>query len=202
MSRHLRERGLALVALVLALAGLVAGTRGSAAAQADAVVARHSVAPGVVVTRDALRLVRIDARDVTPGMATRANEIVGRTARMALMRGDYVGRAAVGDPAGSLVLRTGERAVPLSIDPAAAPPLGLLRAGAHVDVVAEHDADQAGPARSRLVARDLTLLVAARVSDAGLTVTVRAPLAVALELATSLAQAHRLRLFVRPGRSG
>jgi signal transduction histidine kinase len=107
-------------------------------------------------------------------------------------------RTAVGSPADSLVLHAGERAVPLSIDPTAAPPLSLLPAGAHVDVVAERDADGDGPAHSQLIARDLTLLVPAHRSDAGVVATVRAPLSVALALATAQAQAHRLHLFVRP----
>ena len=71
-----------------------------------------------------------------------------------------------------------------------------------MDVVAEHDADEDGPARSRLIARDLTLLVQAHRSDAGLVATVRAPLAVALALATAQARSHRLRLLVRPGERG
>jgi hypothetical protein len=105
-------------------------------------------------------------------------------------------------PADSPVLRAGERAVPISIDPAAAPPLSLLRAGVHVDVVAERDADADGPARSALIAKDLTLLVPAHGAEAGLVATVRAPLGVALALATAQAQSHRLRLFVRPGGVG
>jgi hypothetical protein len=88
--------------------------------------------------------------------------------------------------------------MPLSIDPTAAPPLALLRAGAHTDVVAEHDAAGDAPAHGELIARNLVLLVSAHSSDAGLVVTVRAPLATALALATAQAQAHRLRLFVRP----
>jgi hypothetical protein len=67
-----------------------------------------------------------------------------------------------------------------------------------VDVVAERDADGDGPAHSQLIARDLTLLVPAHRSDAGVVATVRAPLSVALALATAQAQAHRLHLFVRP----
>ena len=139
-------------------------------------------------------MVSIDARDRTPGMATRADEIVGRVVHVRLSRGDYVLRASVADPAARLALRPGERAVPLSIETTAAPPLSLLHAGAHVDVVAERDA----PATSRLIARNLALLVAGRSSDAGLVVTVRAPLAIALALATAQARSHRLRLFVLP----
>jgi Flp pilus assembly protein CpaB len=203
MRRLLRDRGLALVALMLALVGLVASAGGSSAAQTEVVVAARSVAPGLVVEKGAIRLTAIDMRDLTPGMATRANEVVGRTTSVRLARGDYVLRAAVGRPADSLVLRAGERAVPLSIDPTAAPPLSLLRVGAHVDVVAERDADGDGPARSQLIAKDLRLLVPAHRSDAGVVATVRAPLSVALALVTAQAQAHRLRLFVRPsGGSG
>lgn len=198
MSRLVRERGLALVALVLALIGLVSGVRGAEPARSDVVMATRVVPQDGIVSRDAVRLVAIDARDRTPGMATRLGEVVGRTARLRLARGDYVPRAAVGRPAESLVLRAGERAVPMSIDPTAAPPLSLLHAGVHVDVVAERNADADGPARSRVIARNLTLLVPAHSSDSGLVATVRAPLAIALALATAEAEAQRLRLFVRP----
>jgi hypothetical protein len=202
MSRFLRERGLALVALLLALVGLVSSAGGSQAARVDAVVAVRGVAPSTVVQRASVRVVSIDARDRTPGMARRADEVVGRVARVGLSSGDYVLRAVVADPVSSLDLGPGERAVPLSIDPAVAPPLSLLRAGAHLDVAAEHDAVAGTPAHSQLIARDLTLLVSAHSSDVGLVVTVRAPLAIALALATAQAQAHRLRLFVRPAESG
>jgi Flp pilus assembly protein CpaB len=202
MSRLVRERGLALVALLLALVGLVASAGGSAAPRARVVVAARSVAMDTVIRKDALRVVAIDASDRTPGMATRLDEVAGRVARVRLTGGDYVLRAVVADRAAPPALRAGERAVPLSIDPASAPPLSLLRAGAHADVVAEHDAEGGAPARGQLIARNLTLLVAARSSDAGLVVTVRAPLAVALSLATAEAQSHRLRLFIRPANGG
>ena len=202
MSRLLRERGLALIALVLAVVGLVASTGGSQAARAEVVVAVRALPADAVIPRDAVRIVSIDARDRTPGMATTASEVVGRVSRVRLVGGDYVLRAVVARGSTSPALRAGERAVPLSIDPGGAPPLSLLRAGAHADVVAEHDAEGDAPARSRLIARDLVLLDAAHGSDAGLVVTVRAPLAVALALATAEAQSRRLRLFVRPGGNG
>lgn len=202
MSRFVRERGLALVALLLALVGLVASAGGSAAPRARVVVAARSVAMDTVITRDALRVVVIAAGDRTPGMATRLDEVAGRVARVRLTRGDYVLRSVVAGRAAPPALRAGERAVPLSIDPASAPPLSLLGAGAHADVVAEHAAEGGAPARGQLIARNLTLLVAARTSDAGLVVTVRAPLAVALSLATAEAQSHRLRLLIRPANGG
>jgi Flp pilus assembly protein CpaB len=202
VSRLLRERGLALAALILALVGLVSGGRGSGAAQARVVVVAHSVPADVAVPRAAVRVAQIEARDATPGMATRADQVVGRMARVRLVAGDYVLRTALADHGGAPVLRTGERAVPISIDPAAAPPLSMLRAGSRVDVVAEHDGGEGSPARSLLIARDLTLLVAAHRSDSGLVATVRAPLAVALALATAQARSHRLRLLVRPGEPG
>ncbi len=198
MSRLLRERGLALVALLLALVGLASSTGGSHVARIDVVVASRSLPVSAVVARTSVRLASIDARDRTPGMALRMGEVVGRIARVPLSRGDYVLHAAVADPIASMQLGPGERAVPLSIDPTAAPPLSLLRAGAHMDVVAEHDAAGDAPAHGELIARNLVLLVSAHRSDAGLVVTVRAPLATALALATAQAQAHRLRLFVRP----
>lgn len=198
MSSLLRERGLALLALLLAVVGLVASAGGSHAAQAHVVVAVRTLAADAVIARGSVRVASIDARDRTPGMATRTDEVVGRIARVRLAGGEYVLRSVVAPRASTPALRIGERAVPLSIDPAAAPPLSMLRAGAHADVVAEHDATGEAPARSRLIARNLTLLVAAHSSETGLVVTVRAPLAVALALATAEAQSHRLRIFVRP----
>jgi Flp pilus assembly protein CpaB len=202
MRTLMRERGLALVALLLAIAGLASSASGSGAPTIDVVVAARSVAPDTIIETHALRVVAIDARDRTPGMATRIAEVAGRRTHVRLTRGDYVLRGVVAARAGALVVRPGERAVPLSIDPTVAPPLSLLRAGAHADVVAEHDAENGAPARSRLIATNLTLLVAAHSSVDGLVVTVRAPLAVALVLATAEAQSHRLRLFVRPAGSG
>jgi Flp pilus assembly protein CpaB len=202
MTRLVRDRGLALVALLLALVALVSSARGSDAPRTGVVVAVRSMAMGTVVRTDAVRVVAIDARDRTPGMAARVDEIVGRVARVRLTGGDYVLRTLVARRAAAPALRSGERAVPLSIDLASAPPLSLLGAGAHADVVAEHDAEGGAPARGQLIARNLTLLVAARSSDAGLVVTVRAPLAVALSLVTAEAQSHRLRLFIRPANGG
>ena len=118
MSRLLRERGLALAALLLAVVGLVAGAGGSHTAMAEVVVASRTVAPGAVIADGGVRMVSIDARDRTPGMATSANDVVGQVARIRLARGDYVLRAAVARAATSPALRAGERAVPLSIDPA------------------------------------------------------------------------------------
>jgi SAF domain len=198
MSRVLRERGLALLALLLAVVGLVSSAGGSGAAQANVVVTMRTLPADAVIGKGSVRVVSIDARDRTPGMATRTDEVVGRVARVRLAGGDYVLRSVVARRSSAPALRFGERAVPLSIDPAAAPPLSLLRAGAHADVVAEHDAAAGAPARSQLIARNLTLLVSAHSSDTGLVVTVRAPLAVALALATAEAQSHRLRLLVRP----
>jgi Flp pilus assembly protein CpaB len=198
MSRLLRERGLALVALLLAVVGLASGTGGSRAATVDVVVASRSLAASTVVQRTSVRVVSIDARDRTPGMVLHVGEVVGRIARVPLTRGDYVLHGTVADSTASTRLGPGERAVPLSIDPTAAPPLSLLRAGAHMDVVAEHDADGDAPAHGELIARNLVLLVSARSSDAGLIVTVRAPLSTALALSTAQAQAHRLRVLVRP----
>jgi Flp pilus assembly protein CpaB len=195
--RQLRERALALVALALALIGLASG--GNAGAhRIDVLVAARPLAAGTVVRPGALRVVAIDVRDRTPGMATHRDEVVGRAARVRLSAGDYVLRAAVAERAGAVPLGAGERAVPLSVDASAAPPLTLLRAGARVDVVAERDADAAGPARSQLIARGLTLLEPGRATGDGLAITVRAPLAIALQLATAQAQAHRLRLFALP----
>jgi SAF domain len=196
--RLARERALALVALILALIGLVSSGGGAHVRQIGVVVAAKTLPANALVGSGSVRIVAIDARDRTPGMATHTDEVVGRPARVRLSVGDYVLRAAVGGAANGVDLRLGERAVPLSVEASAAPPLALLGAGVHIDVVAERDADRDGPARSQLVARNLTLLVAAHASDSGLVATVRAPLRVALALATAQAQAHQLRLFVRP----
>ncbi len=89
-----------------------------------------------------MRIVSIDARDRTPGHGHEHDEAVGRTraARAGSPGATTLQREALVDAADAPSLRAGERAVPLSIDPSAAPPLSLLRAGAHTDVVAEHDA--------------------------------------------------------------
>jgi Flp pilus assembly protein CpaB len=194
----LRERGLALVALILAVIGLVSGSGSAHPRRIGVLVAASSLAGGTIVRPSGLRVVLIDAADRTPGMATRREEVVGRATRVRLSAGDYVLRASVAASGDAVALKLGERAVPLSVEASAAPPLSLLRAGARVDVVAEHDADRDGAARSVLIARGLTLLEAGRATDDGLAVTVRAPLAVALRLATAQAQAHRLRLFALP----
>jgi Flp pilus assembly protein CpaB len=194
----LRERGLALVALTLAVIGLASGSGGAHTRRTGVLVAASPLAAGTIVRSSALRVVQIDAADRTPGMATRRVEVVGRATRVRLSAGDYVLRASVTASGNAITLQLGERAVPLSVEAAAAPPLSLLRAGARVDVVAEHDADRDTPAHGELIARGLTLLEAGRATDDGLAVTVRAPLAVALRLATAQAQAHRLRLFALP----
>ena len=199
-----RGRALALVALALALAGLVTRGGSTDGQRARVLVAARTIAPGTRVRTGAVRTVTIAAADRTPGMATRGAEVLGHTARVRLAAGDYVLRASVDAGATAVALRPGERAVPLSVEQSAAPPLGLLPAGARVDVVAEQDADRSGPARSVLIARGLSLLEPARATGDGVAVTLRAPLAVALALATAQARAHRLRLFAlpAPGSSG
>jgi Flp pilus assembly protein CpaB len=191
----LRGRALALVALALALVGLAsAGGAGSAGQpRARVLVAARTIAAGTMLRASSVRTVTIAAGDRTPGMATRRAEVVGHAARVRLSSGDYVLRAAVAGGAVAIGLHAGERVVP-----SAAPPLGLLPAGARIDVVAEQDADRSGPARSVLIARGLSLLEPARVTDDGVAVTLRAPLAVALALATAQARSRRLRLFALP----
>jgi Flp pilus assembly protein CpaB len=196
----LRGRALALVALALALVGLAsAGGAGSAGQpRARVLVAARTIAAGTMLRASSVRTVTIAAGDRTPGMATRRAEVVGHAARVRLSSGDYVLRAAVAGGAVAIGLHAGERVVPLSVEPSAAPPLGLLPAGARIDVVAEQDADRSGPARSVLIARGLSLLEPARATDDGVAVTLRAPLAVALALATAQARSRRLRLFALP----
>jgi len=98
---------------------------------------------------------------------------------------------------GAVLLRPGERAVTLEIQPTAAPPLALLGAGARVDVAVALDADRGHPARAALVASGLTLLTPARSVEGSVVVTVRAPLRRAVELAAAQSYAHDLRLLAR-----
>jgi flagella basal body P-ring formation protein FlgA len=109
MRRLLRERGLALVALLLALVGLASGTGGSHVATVDVVVASRSLPASTVVQRTSLRVVSIDARDRTPGMVVRVGDVVGRIARVQVSRGDYVLHTAVADASTSMELGPGER---------------------------------------------------------------------------------------------
>jgi hypothetical protein len=91
-------------------------------------------------------------------------------------------------------LRRGERAVALELAPASAPDTRLLQRGRFVDVVVS------GPNGSRVAARGLQLLSAASERSGAVSVTVRAPAAVALALATGR-RGGELRLLLRSGRS-
>jgi Flp pilus assembly protein CpaB len=198
MKALLRERGLALVALALAVLGLASGGGGAAPGTIDVVVARRALPAGSVIRAGELRLRSISSSDRSAGMSLRRAELVGRTVEVSLAAGDYVLRSGLSGAAHPVPLRAGDRAVPLSLDATSAPPLALLRAGAEVDVVAEHDADGSAPAHGELLAHRLTLLTSARATDGELVVTVRAPLAVALQLATAQAQERRLQLLALP----
>ena len=67
MSRVVRERALPLIALLLALVGLVSNARGSDAARVHVIAAVRAVPAGAIVAPGAVRIVSIDARDRTPG---------------------------------------------------------------------------------------------------------------------------------------
>ncbi|MDX6570112.1 MAG: hypothetical protein QOH15_2690, partial [Gaiellales bacterium] len=62
-----RERGLALVALLLALVGLVASASGSDAPTTRVIVAARSVTARAIIGKDMVHVVAIAARDRTPG---------------------------------------------------------------------------------------------------------------------------------------
>jgi Flp pilus assembly protein CpaB len=198
MKTLLRERGLALVALLLAVVGLASGGGGAGSSRIDVVVAARALPAGSVLRAGQLRIRSISTADRSSSMALRRSELVGRTVEISLAAGDYVLRSGLAGAAHAVPLRAGDRAVPLSLDATSAPPLALLRAGAQVDVVSEHDADRDGPAHGELLAHRLTLLSGARATDGALVVTVRAPLAVALKLATAQAQERRLQLLALP----
>ena len=199
MKTLLRERGLALVALLLAALGLAAGGGGaSSGTTIDVVVASRALPAGSVIGAGSLRLRSIRSADRSTGMTLRRSELLGRTVEVSLGTGDYVLRSTVSGAAHAVSLRAGDRAVPLSLDASSAPPLALLRAGAEVDVIAEHDADKDAPAHGVLLAHRLTLLAGARATDGDLVVTLRAPLAIALQLATAQAQDRRLHLLALP----
>jgi hypothetical protein len=146
-------------------------------------------AGGIIRAGDVVA-VPIAASDRTPSMLEGLGALAGRRTMIGLAGGDYLVRGAlrVGDQ--SSLLRRGERAVALELSPASVPELALLRAGRRVDVVV---ADSGG---SRVAARGLELLSPASERSGSIVVTVRAPIAVALALATSR-DGHELRLLLR-----
>jgi hypothetical protein len=123
-------------------------------------------------------------------MLGRLGALAGRRTLIGLAGGDFLLRGALRAGDHSALLRRGERAVALELAPASAPDVRLLRPGRRVDVVV---VDAGG---SRVAARGLELLSPASERPGGIVVTVRAPAAVALALATGQSGLD-LRLLLR-----
>jgi hypothetical protein len=188
---RVREHWLAATGLALALMALALGLLpGSGEPQTAVLAVRHAVAAGAVVRAADVVAVPIAASDRTPSMLGRLGALAGRRTLIGLAGGDFLLRGALRTGDHSSLLRRGERAVALELAPASAPDVRLLRPGRRVDVVV---VDAGG---SRVAARGLELLSPASERPGGIVVTVRAPAAVALALATG--QSGRdLRLLLR-----
>ena len=200
MKGVLRDRPLGLVALVLALLALATGLRPHGeVAHEPVVLVTQPVAAGAQIAPSALRVVELDTSMVAPSMVHSLAEASGSVALVRLWPGDYVTRNGIARERRAVV-RSGERAVPLRVDPSAAPPRDMLRPGARVDVAIAADADRDRPARSVVVAGNLEILWPARRIDGTLVVTVRATTRVAVELTAAQSYARDLRLLLRsPG---
>jgi hypothetical protein len=187
----LREHWLAATGLALALMALVLGLLpGSAEPKTAVLVLRHAVAAGGIVRVGDVVAVPIAAADRTPSMVTRLDALAGRRTAIALAGGDFVMRGALPAGNGPSLLRRGERAVALELAPGSAPDARLLRRGRFVDVVI------LGPGGSQVAARGLELLSPASERSGGISVTLRAPAAVALALASGR-RGREVRLLLR-----
>lgn len=185
----LREHWLAATGLALALIALVLGLVPGGGAPATAVLAfRHPVAAGAIVRAADVVAVPIAAGDRTPSMLSRLDALDGRRTLVAFAGGDFVVRGAL--HLGTDALRRGERAVALELSSGSAPDTRLLQRGRFVDVVV------IGPGGSRVAARALELLSPASERAGGVSVTLRAPTAVALSLTTGL-RGRDVRLLLR-----
>jgi hypothetical protein len=188
---RVREQWLAATGLALALLALVLGLLPAGGEPQTAVLAlRHAVAAGAIVRSSDVVSVPIAAADRTPSMLSRLDALAGRRTLIGLSGGDFVVRGALSSQDAPSLLRHGERAVALELAPGSAPDIRLLQRGRFVDVVVG----------SRVAARGLQLLSAAGEQSGGISVTVRAPAAVALALATGR-RAGELRLLLRSERS-
>jgi hypothetical protein len=174
--------GLALVALLLAL------VPGGSHSETDVLALRHAVAAGAIVQASDVVSVPIARADRTPSMLTSLGALAGHRAAIGLAGGDFLLRGALTARARASLVRHGERAVALEVAPAAAPDARLLRPGRYVDVLvmATHG--------SRVAARGLEIISPASERSGAIAVTVRAPAAVAVALATSRGE---LRLLLR-----
>jgi Flp pilus assembly protein CpaB len=188
---RVREQWLAATGLALALLALVLGLLPTGGEPQTAVLAlRHAVAAGAIVRSSDVVSVPIAAADRTPSMLSRLDALAGRRTLIGLSGGDFVVRGALSAQDAPSLLRQGERAVSLELAPGSAPDTRLLQRGRFVDVVVG----------TRVAARGLQLLSAASERSGGISVTVRAPAAVALALATAR-RGGELRLLLRSERS-
>jgi hypothetical protein len=171
----LASAGLALALLALVLSAIPAGARPTARVLA----LRHAIAAGGVVRAADVVAVPIAASDRTPSMLEALGDLAGRRTAVGLAGGDFLPRGALRSDGQAALLRRGERALALEFAPAAVPDVRLLRAGRRVDVVV---VGRGGP---RIAARSLELLAPASERSGSIVVTLRAPTAVALALATT-----------------
>jgi hypothetical protein len=187
----LRERWLALAGLALALLALALSLAPGAEPAVTRVLAvRHALPAGGVVRTGDVVAVSIRAADRTPSMLAELGPLAVHRTAVALAAGDYVSRGALRAAAPASLLARGERAVSLEVPPSGAPDVRLLGAGRRVDVVT------ADAGKLRVAARGLELLAPAAERAGALVVTLRAPAAVALALATQ-ARGRELRLLLR-----
>jgi hypothetical protein len=188
---RLRDQWLATGGLALALLALVLALVPSGGdATSTVLAARHAIPAGGVVRAGDVVAVPIAVSDRTPSMLASLGPLTGRRTLIALTGGDFLVRGALRAVADGSQLQRGERAVALELSASSAPDLRLLRAGRSVDVVV------VDPSGSHVAARGLELLAPASERSGEIVVTVRAPTAVALSLATAKA-GRELRLLVR-----
>ncbi|MDX6563994.1 MAG: hypothetical protein QOD65_3808 [Gaiellales bacterium] len=188
---RLREHWIAAAGLALAVIALALGLApGSGAPRTKVLALRHEIAAGGVVREGDVVAVPIAASDRTPSMVGVLGALAGRRTQIGLAGGDFLVRGALHAADTAPSLRRGERAVALELAPASAPDVRLLRPGQRVDVVIVDGGT------SRIAARGLELLSPASERSGGIMVTVRAPVSVALELASG-GSARDLRLLLR-----
>jgi len=191
---RLRERWLAATGLALALVALALAVLPGGGEPETAVLAlRHSLAAGAIVRPGDVVVVPIAAADRTPSMIGNLGTLAGRRTLIGLAGGDFLVRGALRTGDAPWLLRRGERAVALDLAAGSAPDTRLLQRGRFVDVVI------LGPGGSRVAARGLELLSPASERSGGISVTLRAPSAVALALATGRA-GREVRLLLRGDR--
>jgi hypothetical protein len=188
---RLRERWLAAAGLVLASTALLLGLLPDGGKPQTTVLAvRHALGKGEIVRAGDVVAVPIATADRTPSMLARLDGLGGRRMLIALAGGDFLVRGALRSAEDGSPLRQGERAVALELASGSAPDTRLLQRGQFVDVVI------LGPKGSHVAARGLELLAPASERSGGISVTLRAPSAVALALAAGRRGAE-VRLLLR-----